>query len=47
MRKLNARDERIIVSWKWISVKQGHRDQNIGTKGETRGTGTNGGVLEM
>ena len=27
------RDERIIMTWKWISVKMG----NIGTKGETRG----------
>ena len=23
VRKLYARDERIIVTWKWISVKQG------------------------
>ena len=43
-RKLYARDERIIVTWKQISVKQG---TYIGTKGETRGTGTNRGVSEM
>ena len=41
--KTYARDERIIVAWKWILVKTG----NIGTKGETRGTGMNRGVLEM
>ena len=36
------RDERIIVVWKQIS-----ETGNIGTKGETRGTGTNRGVSEM
>ena len=32
-----------MVTWKWISMKQG----NIGMEDETRGTGMNGGVLEM
>ena len=40
--KTYARDERIIVAWKRILVKQ-----EIGTKCETRGPGMNGGVSEM
>ena len=40
--KTYARDERIIVAWKRILVKQ-----ETGMKCETRGTGMNGGVSEM
>ena len=37
------RDKRIMVTWGQISMKQECRDK----KDETRGTGMNGGVLEM
>ena len=43
MRKLYARDERITGDMETDIIETG----NIGTKGETRGTGMNAGVSEM
>ena len=43
VRRLYARDERIMATWEQISMKQG----NTGTKDETKGTGMSRGVSEM
>ena len=40
-RKLYAKDERVMVTWEWKSVKQGDRDEDEtrGNKDEQRSVG--------